>query len=109
MVPELCAKIGKFAAESGNKAAVERFSREVEKSLSGNTVQGFKKPHYEALKANRTGKPVTRGLHGRQLKLGDLDSNVQEYIRKLRLAGGVVKRVIVIGFVKAGIVDSITD
>ena len=32
--PELRAKIGKFAAESGNKAAVEKFSKEVGKPMS---------------------------------------------------------------------------
>ena len=40
--PELRAKIGKFAAESGNKAAVEKYSREVGKPLSESTVRGFK-------------------------------------------------------------------
>ena len=61
--PELCAKIRKFAAESGNKAAVERFSREVGKPLNESTVRGCKKRYYEALRQNRTRKPVTRLEH----------------------------------------------
>ena len=51
--------------------------------MSESTVQGLKKRYYEALKQNRTGEPVMQlehGLHGRSLKLGDLDSNVQDYI-----------------------------
>ena len=61
--PELRAKIGKFAAESGNKAAVEKFSRELGKPLSESTIHGFKKQYYKALKQNRSGKPVTRLEH----------------------------------------------
>ena len=38
--PELRVKIGKFAAESGNKVAVKKFCREVGKPLSESTVQG---------------------------------------------------------------------
>ena len=59
------------------------------------------------MKQNRTCEPVTQlehGLRGRPLKLGDLDSNVQDYIRKLRLSGGVVNRAIVIAAAK-GIVE----
>ena len=105
--PELRAKIGKFAAESGNKAAIERFSREVGKPLSKSTVRGFKKRYYEALRQNRTGEPVTRlehHLRGGPLKLGNLDSSVQDYIRKLRLAGGIVNRATVIAAAR-GIVE----
>ena len=39
--PELHAKIGKFAAKSGNKVDVENYSREVGKPLSKSTVRGF--------------------------------------------------------------------
>ena len=56
--PDLRAKIGKFVAESGNKAAVERFSREFGKPLSESTVRGLKKRYYKSLKANWTGEPV---------------------------------------------------
>ena len=68
--PELRAKIAKFAAESGNKAAVEKFSTEMGKLVSESTVRGLKKRYYEALKQNRTGEPVTQlehGLRGRPL------------------------------------------
>lgn len=45
------------------------------------------------------GKPVTKlehGLWGRPLLLGDLDSEVQQYMRKFQLAGGIVNRTTVI-------------
>ena len=105
--PKLRAKIGRFAAESGNKAAVEKFSKELGKPVSESTVRGFKKKYYEASKGNQTGEPIARlehGLRGRPLKLGDLDSNVQDYLKKLRVAGGVVNRAIVIAAAK-GIVE----
>ena len=96
--PELRAKIGKFAAKSGNNAAIEKFSKMTRKPVSENTVRGMKKSYYEALKHNPKGEVVTRlehGLRGRHLKLGNLDCNVQDYIRKLRVAGGIVNRAIV--------------
>ena len=36
--PELCAKIEKLAAESGNKAAIEKFSKDLGKPVSESTV-----------------------------------------------------------------------
>ena len=48
--PETRAKIGRFAAENGNKRAVERFSRELQRPLSESTVRGFKKAYYSELK-----------------------------------------------------------
>ena len=67
--PELRAKIGKFAATSGNKAAVEKFSKELDRPVSESTVRGMKKA-YLALKYKKDGEPVTRlehGLRGRPL------------------------------------------
>ena len=59
----------------------------------------MKKAFYLALKQRKDGEPVTRLEHrsqGRPLLLGSVDTNVQEYIRKLRRAGGIVNRAIVI-------------
>ena len=50
--PELRAKIGKFAAESENKAAVEKFSKEVGKPVSESTVRGLKKLNWASLSRN---------------------------------------------------------
>ena len=97
--PELRTKIGKYAAMSGNKAAVTKFSKEIGRPVSESTVRGMKEAYYLALKPKKDGEPVTRLEHGarrRPLLLGSLDYNVQEYVRKLRGAGGVVNRAIVI-------------
>ena len=97
--PELRAKIGKFAATSGNKAAVAKFSKELGRPVSESTIRGMKKVYYWALKQRKDGEPVTRLEHrsrGRPLLLGSFDTNVQEYIRKLRRAGGIVNRAIII-------------
>ena len=77
--PELRAKIGKYAATSGNKAAVNKFSKELGKPISESTVHGFKKAHCSALSKTKSAEPIVRlehGLRGRPLLLGDLDSNV---------------------------------
>ena len=90
---QLQAKIGKFAAISGNKAAVEKFSKELGRPVSESTLHGMKKAYYLALKHKKDGESVTRlehGLQGRPLLHDDLDAHVQEYIRKLRFAGGIV-------------------
>ena len=49
-VPTMRAKIGRFAAENGNKRVVEKFSRELKRPLSESTVCGFKKAYYSELK-----------------------------------------------------------
>ena len=105
--PELRAKTGKYAATSGNAAAVRKFSEQLGKPISESTVRGFKKAYCSALSESRSAEPITRlehRLRGRPLLLGDLDSNVQQYVRKLRLAGGIVNRAIVIA-AATGIVE----
>ena len=60
-----------------------------------------------SFETNRTGELVTRldhGLRGRSLKLGDLDSCVQDYIRKPCLSREVVNRSIVIAAAR-GIIE----
>ena len=56
--PELRAKIGKFAATSGNKAAVGKFSKELDRPVSESTVRGMKKAYYLALKHKRASNPA---------------------------------------------------
>ena len=105
--PELRAKIGKCAAESENQAAVRKLSAELGKPISESKVRGIKKAYYKALREKRNPEPVNvlkHGLRGRPLKLGSLDPVVQNYIRKLRLAGGIVNRSIVIA-AATGIVE----
>ena len=75
--------------------------------MSESTVRGMKKSYYKALKKNPKGEPVTRlehGLREHPLKLVNLDSNVLDYIQKLKVAVGIVNRAIVIA-VATGIVE----
>ena len=97
--PETRANIGRFAAENGNKRAVERFSRELQRPLSESTVRGFKKAYYSELKKVKDPDKeleLPHGARGKPNKLGDLDQKVQAYIRKLRAAGTPVNHSIVI-------------
>ena len=78
---------------------MKKFSEQLGKPISESTVRDFKKAYCSALSKTKSEEPVTRlehGLRGRPLLLGDLDSKVQQYVRKLRLAGGIVNRAIVI-------------
>ena len=82
--PELRTKIGKYmyAATSGNKAAVNKFSEELGKPISESTVHGLKKAYCSALSKTKSAEPIVRlehGLRGRPFLLGDLDSNVRVY------------------------------
>ena len=98
--PVLRAKIGKYAATSGNVAAVKKFSEQLGKPISESTVCDFKKAYCSVLSKTKSDEPVTRlehgvtrlehGLRGRPLLLGDLDSKVQQYVRKLRLATNII-------------------
>ena len=97
--PKTRAKIGQFAAENGNKRAVERFSRELQRPLSESTVRGFKKAYYFELKKVKDPDKVPELPHGardKPNKLGNLDQKVQAYIRKLRAARTPVNCSIVI-------------
>ena len=86
---------------------MKKFSKQLGKPISESIVRGFKKAYCSALSKTKGAEPITRlehGLRGRPLLLGDLDSNVQEYVRKLRLAGLIVNRAIVIA-AATGIVE----
>ena len=62
--PVLRAKIGKYAATSGNVAAVKKFSEELGKPISESTVRDFKKAYCSALSKTKSDEPVTRLEHG---------------------------------------------
>ena len=98
----------KFAAENGNKAAVDKFSKVLSRPVRESTMRGIKKAYYIELQKKRNhDAEITRleyRLRGRPLLLGKLDANVQEYIRKLRLAGCVINRTIVVAAAR-GIVE----
>lgn len=102
----LRSKIGRYATMNGNSAAVKHFTSELGRPVSESTIRSIKKQYVEAFKqAKADVKTLPHGNRGRPLKLGDFDASVQTYIRKLRIAGGIVNRTIVIAAAK-GIVKS---
>ena len=97
------ARIGRYAAENGNKAAVEKFSAELGYIVPESTVRGMKTAYLRELKKAKDSSGVKTLPHqnkGRPLKLGKYDEQVREYIRSLRLAGGIVSRSIVVSAAK---------
>ena len=99
------AKIGRYAAENGNVATLKRFKSEHE-DLVESTVRSFKKKYLEAVKEKKcaaqdyTDVAAIPSLKRRPLTLGDIDSEVQLYIRALRAAGTPVNTAIVIAAAK---------
>lgn len=91
---ELRYKIGKYAAENGNIAAVRKFSEGREKPLSESTVRSMKAAYYResrvAMTAGQQLQSLPHKVRGAKTLLGDLDKDVEVYIEGLRKAGGIV-------------------
>ena len=100
---EARAKVAKYACESGNKAAVKKFSVELGYPVSEGTVRNFKRKYREQLKCVGDPDLVTSlpsASSGRPLLIGKFDDEVAEYIRNLRLSGGIVNSNILIAAAK---------
>ena len=89
----------KYAAENGNAAAVKKFKGSFDGQLGESTVRLFKQKYYrELLKAKESTprgvavevKSVPSKKRGRPLTLGEIDKEVQAYIKSLRKAGTAV-------------------
>lgn len=92
------AKIGRYAAENGNKATIVHFSKILGFELPESTVRGMKKAYLDELKTKKNPTEITElehKLRGKPLKLGSFDRIVQDYIRKLSESGGVINKNIV--------------
>ncbi len=106
--PEVRAVIGKYAAANGLSAASRYFSRKLKHPVSISTVASMKKMYAEELEIRRrksagTGTAEITALQkkrGRPLLLGDIDSRVQTYLKKLRDSGGVINSRIVMSAAK---------
>ena len=80
---EAHAKIVKYACQSGNKAAVEKFSVELGHRVSEGTVRNFKRKYLEQLKCVGDLDLVTSllsALCGRPLLIGKADDEEAEYM-----------------------------
>ena len=98
--PEIKAKIGRYAAENGNVAAVNKFSKVLGYELHEATVRNFKRAYCEKLRVVKDPEAITK-LDNR--KLGrpttlstEMELALKEYIRKLRQNSAIVNRMIVI-------------
>ena len=99
------ATIGKYATENGNAAAVKKFKGDFDGGLGESTVRAFKKRYLEELKkATKENLPgevpnvtkIANKRRGRPLLLGDVDKDVQTYIRALRKAGTPISAPVVL-------------
>ena len=90
--------IGRYAAENGNAAAVEKFRKEIP-DLGESTVRLFKQRYLAEVKNSRCGEPileVSLRKRGRPLALGkELDADVQKFVKALRSAGTAVNGAVV--------------
>ena len=86
------AKIGKYAAENGNVAALKRYKSE-HADLVESTVCYLKGKYLAAVREKQAARDYTEvsaipsKQRGRPLTLGEIDSEVQQYLRALRPAG----------------------
>ena len=84
---EVRARMGRHAAEHGNKSAVSKFTKELEHSVNESTIRNCKRLYLGRLKDLKSPDLVTTLPHaagGRSLLLGDLDGEVAEYVKALR-------------------------
>ena len=106
-------KIGKHAAEFGNRAAVKTYKSEFP-TLNESTVRSFNANYCQVI--NQVAKEMcnpTKSIPeysqptGRPLMLGELDSMVQIYLRALSKRGGVVNTSVANATAKAPLVNII--
>ena len=99
--PKVRTKMAKYASEHANKAAATKFSRQLEYSV---TIRNIKSAYLRKLRSEKdpnNNVALPHGSVGRPLLLGKaLDSKVAEYIKALRIAGGIVNRSILVAAAK---------
>ena len=104
--------IGRYAIVYGTSAAVRKYSKALGFDISESTVRGFKKEVKAMLdKGELTPDQLHQQLdiaaippppkRGRPTLLGDLEQCVMEYIKALRLNGGIVNSAILVGVANA--------
>ncbi len=93
--------VARYANSHGCSAAAKKFSTPTKK-LNESTIRGWVKKFRKQLNSSTDPADVKASdmspqPRGRRLKLGDtLDSQVQEHIKGIRAAGGIINRTIVI-------------
>uniref|UniRef100_A0A8W8MB69 Uncharacterized protein n=1 Tax=Magallana gigas TaxID=29159 RepID=A0A8W8MB69_MAGGI len=95
--PETKAKIARYAINHGASKAARYYSTTLNKNVQESTVQRFKTAYLLESKRN-DGSPITAltpQKRGRPPLLGNLDEDVQDYIKDLRISGGIINTNIV--------------
>ena len=86
----------KIACEYGNKSASVKFTQELGHCVSESSVRNMKEAYFQKLKSVPDPADITSLPHadlGRLLLVGtELNADIAEYVRALRLAGGIVNR-----------------
>lgn len=98
------AEIRHYAAQHGHTSASRRFAKLLGHPVPESTVRKYRNPHHKELEGSRkchadsipdiTELPLKK--RGHTLLLSEFDGHVQEYVRVLRHAGGVVNTEVVI-------------
>ena len=105
--------IGKYAAENGNASALKKFKAS-KPGLIESTVRSFKQNYVSLLQEKRATNdttPITTiasKKRGRPLTLGELDHDVQKYVKAMREAGAPVSTYTVIAAAR-GIVNALIN
>ena len=91
---EVRAKIAKHVCEYGNKSAFVKFTQELRHCVSESSVRNMKKAYFLKFKSVPDPADIISLPHaalGRPLPVrSELDADIVEYVRALRLAGGIV-------------------
>lgn len=88
---ETRAKIARFAVDNGVAKAARKFSNSLGKKVSETTVRSMRDSYVKIKKVSMTEpKDLPKSPRGNPLLLGNLDSDVQSWVKNVRLSGGVV-------------------
>ena len=94
---ELSFKIGKYAAENGNKAAGKKFKKDDGTPVHEATVRNFKKQYLAKLRSGGEGSSLPKLQKGRRRLLPEkIEEELKKRIAVMRAKGGVVNSWIVI-------------
>ncbi|CAC5368608.1 unnamed protein product [Mytilus coruscus] len=99
---ETRAKIARYAVDNGVARASRKFTSDLGRKVSETTIRSMRDTYVKLKK--KVGTEVVTIPHsprGNPLLLGDLDTKVQDWIRKVRINGGVINARIVMAAAEA--------
>jgi len=88
---ETRAKIARYAIDNGVAGASRYFSTDLGRKVSETTVRSMRDAYVRVRKQHGDDpKTLARSPRGAPTLLGDLEGEVQQYIRRVRVQGGVI-------------------